>query len=74
MDELKLILKTGFAKRIIARIINKVIKQKIGYDVIVDLNEITVKVVDGKARLHVDLDAEMHGDDLIALAKSKDLF
>ena len=74
MDELKLILKTGFVKRIITNIIAKVIKQKTGYDVVVDLNEISVKMVDGKARLHIDLDAEMHGDDLIALAKSKDLF
>ena len=73
MDELKLILKTGFARGIIAKIINKAIKKKIGYDVVVNLNEISVKMVDGKAHLHVDLNAEMYSDDLIALAKSKDL-
>lgn len=74
MDELKLILTTGFTKRIVTKIIAKGIKKKTGYDVNIELNEITVELVGQKVCVHVDAKAEMHGDDLIALAKSNDLF
>lgn len=73
MDELKLILTSGFTKRIVTKIIAKAIKKKTGYDIDIELNEITMEMVGLKVRLHVDVKAEMHGDDLLALVKSKDL-
>ncbi len=73
MDELKLILTSGFTKRIVTKIIAKAIKKKTGYDIDIELNEITMEMVGQKVRLHVDVKAEMHGDDLLDLVKSKDL-
>lgn len=73
MDELKLILNTKFMRGMVTKIIKKAILKKTGYQVDIDLNEITVEVVDGKAHLHVNADAAINTNDLLDIIKSNDL-
>lgn len=73
MDELKLILSTKFMRGIVTKIIAKAILKKTGYQVDIDLNEISVEVVDGKAHLHVNADAAINTNDLLDIVKSNDL-
>lgn len=73
MDELKLILNTKFMRGMVTKIIAKAILKKTGYQVDIDLNEISVEVVDGKAHLHVNADAAINTTDLLDIVKSNDL-
>lgn len=73
MDELKLILNTKFMRGMVTKIIAKAILKKTGYHVDIDLNEISVEVVDGKAHLHVNADAAINTNDLLDIVKSNDL-
>jgi hypothetical protein len=73
MDELKLILNTKFMRGMVTKIIKKAILKKTGYQVDIDLNEITVEVVDGKAHLHVNADVAINTNDLLDIVKSNDL-
>lgn len=73
MDELKLILNTKFMRGMVTKIIAKAILKKTGYQVDIDLNEIAVEVIDGKAHLHVNADAVVNTSDLLDIVKSNDL-
>lgn len=73
MDELKLILNTKFMRGMVTKIIAKAILKKTGYQVDIDLNEISVEVIDGKAHLHVNADAAVNTSDLLNIVKSNDL-
>jgi hypothetical protein len=73
MDELKLILNTKFMRGMVTKIIAKAILKKTGYQVDIDLNEISVEVIDGKAHLHVNADATINTSDLLNIVKSNDL-
>ena len=73
MDELKLILSSRFMKGIVTKIIAKTIKNKTGYEIDIELNEVAVEVIDGKVHLHVDAKAEMQSDDLWHIVKSNGL-
>lgn len=70
MDELKLVLNTKFMKSIVTKIIAKAINKKTGYDVNIQLQEIKVETMDGKIRLHADLDAEINTEDFIKIIKT----
>ena len=41
-----------------------------GYDIDIQLNEVTTTIADGKTHLHVDVDAEIGKDELINILKS----
>lgn len=73
MDELKLILGTKFMRGMVTKIIAKAILKKTGYQVDIDLNEISVEVIDGKAHIHVNADAAINTNDLLNIVKSNDL-
>lgn len=73
VDELKLNLSGNFMKGIITKVLAKMIQKKLGYKIDIELNSLDIKVVDGKARLHVDADAEMNNDDLFKIIKSAGL-
>lgn len=47
-----------------------VIRKKTGYDIDIQLNEVTTTIVDGKAHLHVDVDTEIGKDELVNILKS----
>lgn len=68
MDEMKIVSK--FTRGIVSKILKTVIHKKTGYDVDIQLNEITTTISDGKIHLHVDVDAEINKDELMKILKS----
>lgn len=73
MDALKLNLTTKFMKGIITKLISKAIYKKFGYKIDIVLNEIGVEVVNGKAYIHADVDAEINNDEFMKIVKSAGL-
>lgn len=51
MDEMKLVSK--FTRGIVSKLLNKVIKKNTGYDINIQLNEVTATMTDGKTHLHI---------------------
>ena len=47
-----------------------VVHKKTGYNVDIQLNEITTTINDGKTHLRLDVDAELEKDELIKILKS----
>ena len=70
MDELKLNLSSKFMRGIVTKIISKAVYKKTGYKVEIDLNNINVEVVNGKAYIHVNADAAIDNDELMKIVKN----
>lgn len=68
MDEMRIVSK--FTKGIISKALKMVVRKKSGYNVDIQVNEITTTINDGKTHLHVDVDAELERDELIKILKS----
>jgi len=68
MDELKL--RSRFTKMIVAKALKLVIKQKVGCDIDIQLNDLNVTIDEcGRAHAHVDVDVEMSRSDYIHILK-----
>lgn len=59
-----------FTRGIISKALKMVVRKKSGYNVDIQVNEITTTINDGKTHLHVDVDAELERDELIKILKS----
>lgn len=68
MDEMRIVSK--FTRGIISKAVKMVVHKKMGYDVDIQLNELTTTITDGKAHLHLDIDADLERDELIKILKS----
>lgn len=68
MDEVNIV--TGFTKKLIGRVIERILRKKIGYDAKITLNEFNATVGD-KVRLHVSIDAEMDKTDFFNLMNNE---
>lgn len=64
-DEMKIC--TGFMKGMVSKIISGALKRKADCNVRVQLNDLNAKVKDGKAHVHLDIDAEMNQEELMKL-------
>lgn len=73
MDYLKLNLGPAFLRSMIARIIGKAIKKKLGCDIDILIKEIQVTSENGRTSVHLNLDAELSNEELTKLIKSIDL-
>lgn len=62
MDEMTIVSK--FTTSIISKLLKASIKKKIGYDIEIKLNEIRAVVANGKASVHLDVDACMNADEM----------
>lgn len=62
MDEMTIVSK--FTTSIISKLLKVFIKKKIGYDIEIKLNEIRAVVANGKANVHLDVDACMNADEM----------
>lgn len=69
MDELKLALTSKFMKGIVTKIVRKAIVKKFGYEVDIQINNISVETIDGKVSLHVDVDADVDKEDFVKIIK-----
>lgn len=68
MDEMKIVSK--FTRGIVSKILRTVIHKKTGYDIDIQLNEVTTTISDGKTHLHLDVDAELSKEELAKILKS----
>lgn len=71
MDEMKL--STKLMKGLIANLIKKAIKKKLGCDVKLNLNDFYVTYDETNAKVHIDLNAEMDKDNLESVLLEADL-
>lgn len=58
MDEMKVNLSGRFMKSIITKLIARVVRKQFGYDVDIQINELNIEAIDGKVRLHMNVNAE----------------
>lgn len=62
MDEMNITSK--FTTKIISKIISTILNKKLGYRANIQLKGLNVKIIDGKAKVHLDIDAEIDKDEL----------
>ncbi len=53
-----------FMRDLVAKLVKKAVKKKVGYEVDIQLNELTATVTDGTAHVHLNVDAELNKDEL----------
>ena len=70
MDELKVKLSTKFMRNIVSKLIATAIKKKYGYKIDIQLNEIDVKVINGEAHLHTDVEVVIDNNEFTKIVKS----
>ena len=70
MDELKMNLSSKFMRGIVTKIVSKAVYKKTGYKIEIDLNNINVEVINGKACIHVDADAAIDNEELMKIVKN----
>lgn len=68
MDEMKI--GSKFTTGIISKLAALAIRNKFGYDIKLNLNEVNATVVDGKTHIHLDVDAELEKDELTKILKN----
>lgn len=62
MDEMKI--SSKFMRNLVAKLVKKAVKKKVGYEVDVQLNELTATITDGTAHVHLSIDAELNKNEL----------
>lgn len=67
MDEMRIV--SGFTKGLLSKLIKMLLRKKVGIDIDLQLNTIEATVVDGKTHVHLDVDAELEKEELVALLK-----
>lgn len=70
MDELKLNLSSKLMRGIVTKIISKAVYKKTGYKIGIEVNNINVEVINGKAHIHVNADAEIDNDELMKIVRT----
>lgn len=61
---------SAFTRNIVSKLIRRVIKKKSGYDVDIRLSEFRTTIIDGKTRIHLNVDAELDKDELNKILKA----
>ena len=70
MDELKLNLSSKFMRGIVTKLISKAVYKKTGYKIGIELNNINVEVINGRAHIHINADAEIDNDELMKIVRA----
>ncbi len=68
MDELKI--GSKWMKNVIAKAARAALKKKLGLEAEIQLYELSAELADGKARIHLNIDAELTKDELVKLLKN----
>lgn len=69
MDELKMKLCTKFTRSLLAGYISRVLYKKLGYEIGVDIEEVSIETVDGKVKVHLNVDADMKNEEFMRIVK-----
>ena len=70
MDELQLNLSSKFMRGIVTKLISKAVYKKTGYKIGIELNNINVEVINGRAHIHINADAEIDNDELMKIVRT----
>lgn len=70
MDEMKLKLSTGIMRSIATKLLSKLVYEKLGYKINVELNEVAITTMEGKVCLHLDANADMSSSEFAKLVKT----
>ena len=70
MDELKLNLSSKLMRGIATKLISKAVYKKTGYKIGIELNNINVEVINGRAHIHINADAEIDNDELMKIVRA----
>lgn len=62
-----------FMTNMISKVVKKVIRKKSGYDIDLNLNNVRLTYTNGKAHIHLDVDAELTTEELIKVLKNAGL-
>lgn len=62
-----------FMTNMISKLVKKVIRKKTGYDIDLNLNNVRLTYNNGKAHIHLDLDAELTTEELVKVLKNTGL-
>ena len=57
MDEMKITSK--FTTGLVSKLLTSLVRKKLGYDICIELNNVSMKVVNDLVSLHVDADVEV---------------
>lgn len=71
MDEMKITSK--FTTNVISKIMQNALRKQLGYNVVIQLNELKASIADGKTHVHIDIDAELDKEDLLKILASNGL-
>ena len=67
MDEMNVVSK--FTRNVISKIVKKTISKKFGYNIDVKLNELNVRIDNGRPHIHISIDTELNKEDFIKMIK-----
>lgn len=67
MDEMNIVSK--FTRNVISKLMKMMLRKKLGYNVDIQLNEMNITIIDGKAHIHLNADAELGKDELTKVLK-----
>lgn len=68
MDEMRL--ESKFTTGLVSKIARKVVRDKLGYDIAIQLNGLRTTIIDEKTHVHLDVDLELTKEELDKLLKS----
>ena len=69
MDEMKLNLQTKFMNDMVSKILNNIIRKKLGYDVNIQLDGLNVEFIDGETSVTASASARLSSDDFKEIMK-----
>ena len=70
MDNLKVNLSTKFMKGIVGKMISRLIRKHLGYDVDIQINNVEVKMEDKQIHIHLNADGKLSKEEFIKIIKS----
>lgn len=69
MDEMKLKLSTRFMRSIVSKILSKIVYKKLGYKVVIQLNELDINMIDGDTTVHANVELKCDSDEFKKIMK-----
>lgn len=63
-------IESKFITGIVSKIVKKVVRDKLGYNIDIQLNGLRTTVIDDKTHVHLDVDLELTKEELNKLLKS----
>lgn len=70
MDEMKVKLSTKFMRGVVSKLLAMFIRNKYGYKVDIQINDLDISVIDGETKLCTNVEIKLGSDEFIKAVKS----